>query len=187
VRPVEAQIRGAERSILVPQTVLSPIALTVRDQVLPAVHVSDTARIERVCIELLEFNTRGLDPASAELRSCVAAVVEGVLAALGSSRSNVLEVTMHAVSRFASKQAGADPSLVAAIICDAATVIEVQGQAHQSDLDAAIQGALGACDRLLGEDRDDVVAFLRTTLAEFFRKKSAPTLNNQTQRESDES
>ncbi len=154
-----------------PRTILSPIALASRDQVLKVISANRLERVEQVCHELLEVNTRDMSPDEPGVRACVAAVIEGVLAALGSSRTRVLESAMHAVARFAAQREGVDALTVATIIKDAASVIEVAES--DPDLEVAIRAALAVCDQLLGPDRDKVIAFLGVALADTSRPKES--------------
>lgn len=146
------------------RTVLSPIALTARDQVLTVIKAGTFDQVEGVCQELLAVNTRDMPPGAPGVKACVAAVMEGVLAALGSARTLALESAMHAVARYAAQREGADAMSVAKIIKDAASVLEVTPS--DPDLEVAIQAALSACDQLLGQERSNVVAFLRETLSD---------------------
>jgi hypothetical protein len=157
------------------QTVLSPIAITVREQTLAAVRAADIERVRVVVGDVLEANTAGIALDSLEMKMVVASVVEGVHAALAGSRSEVLQMALHAVARFASSRGSTDPTVVAAVICDAANVIEVADDDRQLRLDAMIDSVLAACDHLLGPDRDALETFLRNALPMFFEKRHAGT------------
>lgn len=154
------------------KTVLSPVALSVRDQAVPAARAADLDRIRSVCLEMLEANTTDIPLGSAEMKATVASVVQGVLAALGSSRAEVVEVTMHTIARFASTRQGSDPNVVAAVICDAASVIEISEDERQPYLDSLIEAALSACDHLLGPEREELAAFLRSALPVFLQQRT---------------
>lgn len=155
--------------------VLSPIALTVRDQATPAVEPRDSARVQAVCNEVLEANTIAIQLGSPEMKAVVASVVEGVLAALATSRADVLERVMHAIARFASTREHAEATLVASVICDAASVIEVSDTDRQSYLVSMIDAVLAACDHLLRSEREELATFLRNALPAFLAKRSADT------------
>lgn len=155
------------------RTVLSPIAITVRDQAAPAVRADDIDRLGSICGEMLEANTADIPLASGEMKAVVASVVEGVLAALATSRAEVIGTTMHAIARFTATRDGADPNIVAAVICDAARVIEVPEADRDTYTDSMVETALSACDHLLGPDRAEFAAFLRTQLTGFLRDRNA--------------
>lgn len=165
------------------QIVLSPIALTVRDQTRTSVEARDTAGVQAVCSEVLEANTIGIGLGSSEMKAIVGSVVEGVLAALAISRAEVFERVMHAIARFASTRENSDPTVVAAVICEAASVIEVNEAERQSYLDAMIESVLAACDHLLGPEREELAAFLRHALPQFLDTRRSRTLHEPARRE----
>lgn len=151
-------------------TVLSPIAITVRDQTTPAVRSLDLPRVRAVCSDVLEANTIGIELGSAEMKSVVGSVVQGVLAALATTRAEVIERAMNTIARFASTRKSSDPTVVAAVICDAASVIEVSVGDRKSHLASMIDSVLAACDHLLGAEREELATFLRATLPTFLEK-----------------
>lgn len=157
------------------QTVLSPIALTVRDQTLAAVRAADIEGVRIVVGEVLEVNTSGIALDSQEMKVVVASVVEGVHAAVAGSRAEVFQMALHAVARFASSRGSTDPAAVAAVICDAANVIEVADDGRQIRLDEMIDSVLAACNHLLGPERDALATFLRNALPMFFETRQAAT------------
>ena len=159
------------------QNVLSPIAITVRDQTIKAVRAADIESVRVVVGEVLDVNTAGIPLDSPEMKLVVASVVEGVHAALAGSRAEVLQMTLHAVARFASSRGSTDPTVVAAVICDAANVIEVANDDRQVRLDATIDSVLTACDHLLGPNRDALATFLRNALPMFFERRHAETFD----------
>lgn len=165
------------------QIVLSPIALTVRDQTTHAVEPRDTAKVQTVCSEVLENNTTEIALGSPEMKAIVASVVQGALAALALSRAGVIERVMHAIARFASTREGSDPTVVAAVICDAASVIEVSEGERQTYLESMIESVLAACDHMLGPERDELAEFLRTTLPKFLEGRAGVTEDAPTQPE----
>lgn len=142
-----------------------------------AARVSDSDQFRTVCADMLEASSKNISLDSTEMKAIVGAVVEGSLAALATTRAEVIEVTMRAVARFASTRDGSNPSAVASVICDAASVIEVSEDERQSYLDSVIEVALAACDHLLGTDREELAEFLRSTLPEFLEKRTAAGLD----------
>jgi hypothetical protein len=165
------------------QTSLSPIAMTVRDQTLGVIQEIDADRVCSICTEVLEANTIDIPLDSAEMKAVVASVMEGAHAATARSRADTLEMAMHAIARFASTRESSDPTLVAAVICDAASVIEVNEADRQSYLDSMIDAVVAACDHLLGPERDELVAFLRNALPVFFEKRTSGVSDESAQRE----
>lgn len=165
------------------KTLLSPIAITVRDQTLGVMQEVDPDRIRLICKEVLESNTVDIPLDSAGMKAVVGSVMEGVHAASARSRADTLEMAMHAIARFATTRENSDPTLVAAVICDAASVIEVNEADRQSYLDSMIDAVLAACDHLLGPERDELVAFLRNALPMFFEKRTTGTSDESAQRE----
>jgi hypothetical protein len=155
------------------KTLLSPIAIAVRDQTIPGVRAADPERVRAVCGEMLEVNTHKVALASAEMKAVVASIVEGVLSSLAASRTEVIEVMMHAIARFASTREGSDPTVVAAVICDAASVIEVSEEDQHSYLESMIDAVLAACDHLLGSEREELARFLRNALPVFLEKRKS--------------
>ena len=164
-------------------TVLSPIAITVRDHTLGVVQGVDADRLRSICTEVLEVSTIDIRLDSAEMKAVIASVMEGVHAAAARSRADTLEMAMHAVARFASTRENADPTLVAAVICDAASVNEINEAEGRSYLDARIEAVLAACDHLLGPERDDLIAFLRSALSVFCEKRTAGKSDESAQHE----
>lgn len=165
------------------QTVLSPIAIAVRDQTLLATPTVDAERVRAMCGEILEINTIDIRLDSAEMKAVVASVMEGVHAATARSRADTLEMAMHAIARFASTRGNSDPTVVAAVICDAASVIEVNEADRESYLESMIDAVLTACDHLLGPEREELAAFLRNALPMFFEKRTGGTPDESAQRE----
>jgi hypothetical protein len=163
----------------VAKAVLSPIALAVRDQTTLAARAADPERIQMVCQEMLEASGAEIELDSEEMKRVVASVVQGVLASIGTARAEVIEFTMHAVARFASAREGTDPNVVAAVICDAASVIEVAEEERQAYLDSMIEAVLAACDHILGRERDEFADFLRRTLPLFLERRQARPANDQ--------
>lgn len=124
---------------------------------------------------MLEANTVGFPLASAEMKAAVAAVAKGVLAALGSSGAGVVETTMQAIARFAFSREGSDPRVVATLICDAASVIELPEDDQRFYLDSMIGGALAACDHLPEPQREELAACLRSALPASLRQSAGPS------------
>lgn len=143
--------------------------------------MSNPDEFRTVCIDMLETSSKDVPLDSAEMKAIVSSVVEGSLAALATTRAEVIEVTMRAVARFASTRDGSNPSAVASVICDAASVIEISEDERQSYLNSVIEAALAACDHLLGTDRAELAEFLRSTLPVFLEKRAADGSNNTTQ------
>jgi hypothetical protein len=143
---------------------LSPIALTARDQVLSAMDHDARARVRCACLELLVVNTRGFASDDPGICACAAAVFEGVLAALRELRASVVVSAMDAVVDAAMKRNGTIAVPMAELVCAAVRVIDREPTTTSYDLGAAIEGALHACDRLPGADRETVIRFLRETL-----------------------
>ncbi|MAY74870.1 MAG: hypothetical protein CMJ31_09200 [Phycisphaerae bacterium] len=175
------------RQVHLTQTVLSPLAITVRDQTLLAMQAVDTERVRAMCGEVLEANTIDIPLDSSEMKAVVASVVEGVHAAVAWTRADMLQMAMHAVARYASSREGTDPTVVAAVICDAASVIEVDQADRQLYLDSMIQAVLTACDHLLGPEREELATFLRNALPVFFEKRNKGDSDEPAQREPDAS
>lgn len=136
-----------------------------------------------MCGEILDANTTDISLDSAEMKAIVASVMEGVHAATARSRADMLQLAMHAVARFASTRENTDPTVVAAVICDAASVIEVSAGEQQSYLESMINAVLAACDHLLGSERAELAAFLRNSLPVFFKERTASTSDESAPRE----
>lgn len=169
------------------QNLLSPIAITVRDQTILAMQAVDAERVRAMCGEVLEANTIDIPLDSSEMKAVVASVVEGVHAAIARTRADVLQMVMHAVARYASSRQSTDPTVIASVVCDAASVIEVDEADRHLYLDSMIQAVLTACDHLLGPEREELATFLRNALPLFFEMRNKGDSDEPAQREPDAS
>lgn len=144
---------------------LSPIALAVRGQALGALTPGGVDLVAEAGREILDLYAGGFDAGDDRLAECAAAIIEGVLSAMVEMRSEMITAACHALVGSTLSRPGMNPASVAETVAALSRVLEREPTTTTQDFEAAIDGALTACEEMGRSDRETVVAAMRQALA----------------------
>ena len=144
---------------------LSPIALTMRDQVLGGLPRGGAASMAQAAREIFEVNARGLEADDDRVARCTEAIIEGAFSALVQMRGELVKEVCAALVRTAVARSHMNPRSAAVTAEAVSRALEREPTIAKHDFDAAIAGALSACEELGRPDRETIIASMRRAVS----------------------